>query len=74
MPRRPPSLPRPRHHAGWRGRLRRMLVAGILILIPVAVTVFILVQIFRFMDGIFAPGFTVCGSRIQPAKYSKLTG
>jgi uncharacterized membrane protein len=32
-----------------------MLVAGILILIPVAVTVFILVQIFRFMDGIFAP-------------------
>lgn len=50
----PPALPA-RHHAGWRGRLRRMLVTGVLILIPVAVTGFVLVQIFRFMDGIFAP-------------------
>lgn len=40
---------------GWRARLRRMLVAGLLILTPVAVTVFVLIQIFRFMDGIFAP-------------------
>jgi uncharacterized membrane protein len=47
------SPPRPR--VGWRARLRRMLVAGLLILIPVAVTGFVLVQIFRFMDGIFAP-------------------
>jgi len=57
MARRPTSLPLPpkRPAAGWRARLRRMLVTGILILIPVAVTVFVLVQIFRFMDGIFAP-------------------
>lgn len=57
MPHPPTTLPHPpaRHHAGWRARLRRMLVTGLLILIPVAVTVFVLVQIFRFMDGIFAP-------------------
>jgi uncharacterized membrane protein len=57
MARRRSSPPRlsARNHPGWRARLRRMLVTGILILIPVAVTVFVLVQIFRFMDGIFAP-------------------
>jgi len=32
-----------------------MVVTGILILIPVAVTGFVLVQIFRLMDGLFAP-------------------
>lgn len=32
-----------------------MLVTGLLILIPVAVTAFVLVQIFRLMDGFFAP-------------------
>ncbi len=54
---RPPTLrpPPARHHVGWRGRLRRMLVTGILILIPVAVTAFVLLQIFRLMDGLFAP-------------------
>lgn len=32
-----------------------MLIAGLLILAPLALTVFVLVQLFRFMDGIFAP-------------------
>lgn len=55
-----PQIPKPptppvRHHVGWKARLRRKLVAGIVILIPVAVTVFVLAQIFKFMDGIFAP-------------------
>jgi uncharacterized membrane protein len=39
----------------WRARLRRLLVTGLLILAPVALTVFVLVQLFRWMDGIFAP-------------------
>lgn len=47
--------PPPSPHHGWRTRLRRMLVTGLLILTPVAVTVFVLVQLFRVMDGIFAP-------------------
>lgn len=60
-----PSAAAPaRHHVGWRARLRRILVAGVLILIPVAVTVFVLVQIFRFMDGIFAPLVTRVLGRI----------
>jgi uncharacterized membrane protein len=53
---RTPALQRPAaRQVGWRARLRRMLVTGILILIPVAVTAFVLLQIFRLMDGLFAP-------------------
>jgi uncharacterized membrane protein len=32
-----------------------LLVTGLLILAPVALTVFVLIQLFRWMDGIFAP-------------------
>jgi uncharacterized membrane protein len=39
----------------WRAQLRRLLVTGLLILAPVALTVFVLVQLFQWMDGIFAP-------------------
>jgi uncharacterized membrane protein len=35
--------------------LRRALVAGLLILVPVTLTIFILIKIFGFMDSIFAP-------------------
>lgn len=45
----------PPHHSNWRARLRRLLVTGLLILAPVALTVFVLVQLFQWMDGIFAP-------------------
>lgn len=47
-----PVPPPPR---GWRAWLRRTLVTGLLILTPVAVTAFVLVQLFQVMDGIFAP-------------------
>lgn len=43
---------------GWRVRLRRMLITGLLILAPVAITVYVLVLLFRFMDGMFAPFVT----------------
>jgi uncharacterized membrane protein len=42
----------PRH---WRSRLRNLLLAGLLILAPVYLTIYVLVMLFRFMDGIFAP-------------------
>lgn len=45
----------PPHHPTWRARLRRLLVTGLLILAPVALTVFVLVKLFQWMDGIFAP-------------------
>ena len=49
----PPSLsPHPPH---WRTRIRNALLAGLLFLTPVYVTFYILVLLFRFMDGIFAP-------------------
>lgn len=48
----PDTPPQPPH---WRARLRRLLVTGLLILAPVALTVFVLVQLFQWMDGIFAP-------------------
>ena len=38
-----------------RTRFRRILIGGLLILAPLALTVFVLVQVFRWMDGIFAP-------------------
>lgn len=45
----PQSKPRARTH------FRRILVTGLVILVPVTLTVYILKQIFDFMDGIFAP-------------------
>ncbi|MEM7052008.1 MAG: DUF502 domain-containing protein [Acidobacteriota bacterium] len=50
--RRPPEPPPSRP---LRARFRRLLLAGLLILTPVAVTTWVLVQLFRIMDGIFAP-------------------
>lgn len=41
------------HH--WRTRLRNLLIAGLFILAPVYLTIYVLVLLFRFMDGIFAP-------------------
>lgn len=38
-----------------RTRLRRMFLTGLLILAPAALTVYVLIQIFQLMDGIFAP-------------------
>jgi uncharacterized membrane protein len=45
----------PPHHPTLRARLRRLLVTGLLILAPAALTIFVLVQLFQWMDGIFAP-------------------
>ena len=45
----------PHHHPHWRTRLRNLLFAGLLILAPVYLTIYVLVLLFRFMDGIFAP-------------------
>ncbi len=39
----------------WRHRLRNVLLAGLLILAPVYLTAYVLVLLFRLMDGIFAP-------------------
>lgn len=38
-----------------RTRFKRILVTGLVILVPVTLTIYILKQIFDFMDGIFAP-------------------
>ncbi len=56
-PIRPEPGPHPHlHHAHpWRTRLRNLLFAGILILAPVYLTAYVLLILFRFMDGIFAP-------------------
>lgn len=43
------------HTRSWSYRLRRMLLTGLLILTPVALTAFILYKLFDLMDGIFAP-------------------
>jgi uncharacterized membrane protein len=50
----PPGLP-PAHPHTFRHRLRNVLLAGLLILTPVYLTIYVLVLLFRFMDGIFAP-------------------
>lgn len=42
-------------HTPLRTRLRRMLITGLVTLVPVALTVYILITLFRWMDGIFAP-------------------
>jgi uncharacterized membrane protein len=44
-----------RHPHTWRSRLRTILLAGLLILAPVYLTVYVLILLFNFMDGIFAP-------------------
>lgn len=49
-----PSAPSLHHHS-WKGRLRTILIAGLLILTPLYVTAYVLLLLFRFMDGIFAP-------------------
>ena len=46
-----PSPPSPK----LRTRFRRILIAGLLILAPLALTIIVLVQVFKWMDGIFAP-------------------
>ncbi len=43
------------HPLHWRARFRRLILTGLIILAPVALTVFVLVQLFQVMDGIFAP-------------------
>src|SRR5262245_14120628 len=45
----------PHHPHHWRHRLRNLLLGGLLILAPAYLTVYVLVLLFRFMDGIFAP-------------------
>ena len=45
----------PHHRPGWKVRLRRALLAGLVILVPVTLTIFILIKIFQFLDNIFAP-------------------
>ena len=45
----------PSHPHPWRSRLRRLLLGGLLILAPAYLTIYVLVLLFRFMDGIFAP-------------------
>ena len=42
-------------HMPLRTRLRRMFLTGIVILVPVALSAYVLLQLFRWMDGIFAP-------------------
>ena len=51
----PTALGAPRTRRGWKLRIRRSLLTGLVILVPVALTAFILVKIFGFMDSIFAP-------------------
>ena len=46
-----------------RTRLRRMLLTGLVILVPVTLTIYILKQIFDFMDGMFSP---VVDRALQP--------
>lgn len=50
-----PPQSSPEGHPSWRRRLRRILLTGLVILVPAAITVYVLILLFRFMDGIFAP-------------------
>ena len=47
------EVPHSKPRAGT--RFKRILLTGLVILVPVTLTVYILKQIFDFMDGIFAP-------------------
>lgn len=51
----PTLASQPHHHHTWRSRLRTLLVGGLLILAPTYLTIYVLLVLFRFMDGIFAP-------------------
>jgi uncharacterized membrane protein len=54
-----PEPSHPEHHSlhphPLRSRLRNLLLGGLLILAPAYLTVYVLLLLFRFMDGIFAP-------------------
>ena len=52
-----PQSPKEPHTAGptLRTRFRRVLLTGLVILAPVTLTIYILKQIFDFMDGMFSP-------------------
>lgn len=50
-----PSPSPVKHLHPWRSRLRNILLAGLLILAPVYLTIYVLILLFNFMDGIFAP-------------------
>lgn len=50
----------------WRTRVKRILIAGVLILIPAAITVNILFLIFRTLDGLFQPLVTQVFGRPLP--------
>ena len=39
----------------WRNRFKKTVLAGLLILVPLALTVFVLRELFQLLDGIFAP-------------------
>ncbi len=46
-------------------RIRNYLIAGVLVLLPVGVTVFILVSLFRFLDNLLGPLFAlILGVRV----------
>jgi len=51
----PPDHPSHPHKAPLRHRLRRILIAGLLILAPAALTIYVLIALFRLMDGFFGP-------------------
>ncbi|HSF41980.1 MAG TPA: DUF502 domain-containing protein [Thermoanaerobaculia bacterium] len=52
----PTPHPEPvKHPPSWRTHARNILFAGLLILAPVYLTVYVLILLFNFMDGIFAP-------------------
>ena len=39
----------------WRQRFQRVLIAGLVVLVPVALTAFVLYQLFQLLDGVFEP-------------------
>jgi uncharacterized membrane protein len=47
-----------------RHRLRNYLIAGVLVMLPVAVTVFVLRAVFRLLDSLLAPLFSAFGIHI----------
>ena len=47
-------------------RFRRLLITGLLTLIPAALTIFIVVRLFEIMDGIFAPVIDSVVDRYYP--------
>jgi uncharacterized membrane protein len=50
----PEALPRPAPRT-WRQRFQRVLVAGLVVLVPVALTAFVLYQLFQLLDDLFEP-------------------